>query len=391
MKTSNTDVVILGGGAAGLMCALEAGSRGRSVIVLEHNKTVGEKIRISGGGRCNFTNLRVEPRSFLSNNRHFCTSALSRYTNSDFISLVEKHGIRYHEKTLGQLFCDGSSRHIIDMLLDECRQGGVQIRTGAHISGIAKDENFTITTSDGSLKAESVVVATGGLSVPKLGASDLGYRIAKQFGLAIVEPRPGLVPLRLEPLEAEFCAALSGVSADAIVRLAGTTFREHILFTHKGLSGPSILQISSYWNSGDEIHLNLLPDVDVGAFLDSHRHSEMHLSTALEDRLPRRFIQLWFERKGGVRQLRHYSLKDLRRTIEELMDWRITPQTTDGFGNAEVTVGGVDTATLSSKTMESKSVRGLYFVGEVVDVTGWLGGYNFQWAWSSGWAAGQSV
>ncbi len=385
------DVVIVGGGAAGLMCALEAGKRGRSVIVLEHNGTIGEKIRISGGGRCNFTNLNVEPRCYISNNPHFCKSALSRFTNSDFISMVDNYGIGYHEKTLGQLFCDGSSQQIIDLLLKECRMAGVQIRTGIRVSTVSKDACYTLATSEDELEADSIVIATGGLSVPKLGATNFGYRIAEQFGLKIVEPKPGLVPLNLSLGEARIFGELSGVSAEAIVGLHKTRFRENVLFTHKGLSGPAILQISSYWKQGDDISINLLPDIYVEEFLAFHRNSGLHLSTVLERSLPKRLIQLWFELKEGVRPMKQYSIKELRQSIEELTNWKITPKETGGFGKAEVTVGGVDTSELSSKTMESKKIPGLYFIGEVVDVTGWLGGYNFQWAWSSGWVAGQSV
>ncbi len=391
MERMTTDVAVIGGSAAGLMCAIEAGKRGRRVIVLEHNDNVGEKIRISGGGRCNFTNLNVEPRCYLSGNPHFCKSALSRYTSRDFISLVEKHNIGYHEKTLGQLFCDGSSGQIIDMLLKECSAAGVSIRTGTRALAVSKKTTFLLSTTAGELEARSLVIATGGLSIPKLGATDFGYRVARQFGMGIVEPRPGLVPLKFDPKTAAQFGELSGVSAEAIVTLGKTKFREQLLFTHRGLSGPAILQISSYWKEGEELAINLLPDVDTDEYVATRRDEQLLLSTVLEQRLPRRLSRKWFQLKGGARPVRQYPTKELRRALAELTAWKIIPAETEGFAKAEVTVGGVDTEGLSSKTMESRNVPGLYFVGEVVDVTGWLGGYNFQWAWSSGWVAGQYV
>jgi predicted Rossmann fold flavoprotein len=349
------DAVIIGGGAAGLMCAIEAGKRGRRTVVIEHTDRVGKKIRISGGGRCNFTNLHTAPENFISRNPHFAKSALARYTPQDFIRLVKRHRIAFHEKKLGQLFCDGSSQQIITMLLAECNDAGVRVVEDCKVSGIRKRERFEIETNREKFDAESVVIATGGLSIPKLGATDFGYRIAREFGLKIVEPRAALVPFRLGGDEGRKLAALSGVSMEAVVKCAGASFRENLLFTHRGLSGPAILQISSYWRPGQAVTL----DVDPG---DNPR------------KLPRRFVQAWRELYGN--------------DLSGLHEWQLTPSGTEGYAKAEVTAGGVDTAELSSKTMESERVPGLYFIGEVVDVTGHLGGFNFQWAWASGFVAG---
>jgi hypothetical protein len=383
------DVVVIGGGAAGLMCAIEAGKRGRSVLVLEHNDKIGEKIRISGGGRCNFTNLYAEPRNYISRNPHFCKSALSRYPSSRFTAFIEEHNIAYHEKKLGQLFCDGSAQQIIEMLLEECRSAGVAIQTGARVTSLLKDLEFRLGTPQGDIQSPSIVVASGGLSIPKLGASNFGYAVASQFGIKIIDPKPGLVPLTFKSREKTFCASLSGISLNAIVGANGIDFRDEMLFTHRGLSGPAILQISSYWDNGDTLTINLLPDLEVFEFLRQARNSKLSLSTVLESLLPKRFIQNWFESRGGTRPMNSYSLKELHGIAEELNAWMIAPFGTEGYGKAEVTVGGIDTDELSSKTMEAKRIPGLYFVGEIVDVTGWLGGYNFQWAWSSGWVAGQ--
>ncbi len=391
MRMNKKDVVIVGGGAAGLMCAIEAGKRGRSVLLIEHNEKIGEKIRISGGGRCNFTNLVAESRNYISRNPHFCKSALARYPSSSFIALLEKHGIAFHEKKLGQLFCDGSSTQIIELLLKECRAAGVVIQTNTHISSVDKTETFSIDTPHGNIEASSLVVASGGLSIPKLGASDFGYSIARQFGINIVNPKPGLVPLSFRPADKKFFASLSGVSLDAIASLKGIDFHEHLLFTHHGLSGPVILQISSFWKKGEVITLNLLPDQNAYKILESVRDSKSYLSTVLERFLPKRFIQKWFESQGGPLPINRYSHKDLREISKGLSAWQIIPFGTEGYSKAEVTVGGIDTDELSSKTMGTKRIPGLYFIGEVVDVTGWLGGYNFQWAWSSGWVAGQYV
>ena len=385
------DVVIVGGGAAGLMCAIEAGKRGRSVLVLEHNKAIGEKIRISGGGRCNFTNTEILPHNYISHNPHFCKSALAQYPSSAFVKLVEDYGIAYHEKKLGQLFCDRSSRQIITMLLKEASQAGVEIRTAVKVDSVRKSDHFELETLRGTVEAISLVIATGGLSVPKLGATDFGYVVARQFGLKTVTPRPGLVPLTFGRTLVELLSTLSGVSIDASVSWNKITFRENILFTHRGLSGPAILQLSSYWNEGESISINLLPEIDALELLKSNHESHSYLSSVLEQYLPKRFCQQWAGKTGADKPLRDYSQKELRSIAAGITDWKLQPIGTEGFEKAEVTVGGVDTDELSSKTMEAKRVPGLFFIGEVVDVTGWLGGYNFQWAWSSGWVAGQHV
>ncbi len=372
------------------MCAMQAGQRGRSVLVIESNATMGRKILISGGGRCNFTNLYAAPEHYISRNPHFSKSAMARYTPADFIELVERHAIAYHEKKLGQLFCDGSARQVLDMLLDECNAAGVQ-RLHTHVTSVAKNESFDIETDAGAVEASSLVVATGGLSIPKMGATDFGYRIAKQFGLAIVEPKPGLVPLTFAGADRAFCADLSGVSVDVVVNCGGESFRENLLFTHDGLSGPAILQISSYWSPGGTISIDLLPDCSALELLTEAQADERELVTLLSERLPRRFAQAWCRRYASSRPLRSYSPRELEDVARLLHAWRLTPAGTRGFDKAEVTVGGIDTDELSSRTMEARRVPGLYFIGEVVDVTGWLGGYNFQWAWASGFAAGQSV
>jgi len=383
------DVVVVGGGAAGLMCAIEAAKRGRSVLLLEHNQDIGEKIRISGGGRCNFTNVSAERTNYISRNPHFCKSALARYPSSRFIALVEKHGIAYHEKKLGQLFCDVSSSGIIEMLLRECRVGGVEIQTKTVVSSVKRNGKFNISTVHGEIEASSLVIASGGLSIPKLGASSFGYDIARQFGLNIVHPKPGLVPLTFQSSDTSLFGRLSGVSLDVKVRLNAIEFRDQMLFTHRGLSGPAILQTSSYWEEGDPIILDLLPGLQGYEFLRQMHDSRSNLSTILERALPKRFVQHWLEPEFGRTPIIRYSLKGLREIAHRLTAWQIVPSGTEGYAKAEVTVGGVDTDELSSKTMETKRVSGLYFIGEVVDVTGWLGGYNFQWAWSSGWVAGQ--
>jgi hypothetical protein len=388
---NQTDVIIIGAGAAGLMCAIEAGKRGRRVLVLEHNSSVGEKIRISGGGRCNFTNLNVSPACYISQNSHFCKSALARYTQTDFISLVQKYNIPYHERKLGQLFCDGSAEQLIRMLMEECRMANVQIDTGVHILKIIKQDAYQLTTNNQQLTTSSLVIATGGLSIPKLGATPFGFKIAKQFGINIIPLKPGLVPLKFSSKDFEAFRDLSGVSIEAGVACNGMSFRESILLTHRGLSGPAILQISSYWNEGDSISVNLLPSIDVLNVLTENHQSKKHLATILEQFLPSRFIKAWLEQRGGSKPMNQYSLSDLRTIAKALTSWQLIPTGTEGYEKAEVTVGGIDTRELSSKTMEAKKAPGLYFIGEAVDVTGWLGGYNFQWTWSSGWAAGQVV
>jgi predicted Rossmann fold flavoprotein len=385
------DVIILGAGAAGLMCAGVAGQRGRSVLVLEQARHVGEKIRISGGGRCNFTNLHTGPANFLSDNPRFCNSALSGYTQRDFIALVERYGIAWHEKTRGQLFCDGSSRQIIDLLLQECRSA--QVRTGVRISAIAKTEaGFAVTTDQGEFRGKALVVATGGPSIPKMGSSGFGYKIAEQFGLRIVPPRAALVPLTFDAALLARFKDLSGVSVEAIVSCGKTSFDEALLFTHRGLSGPAILQISSYWREGHDIVIDMAPDIDVLATLKQLRrdHPRQELATGLGF-LPKRLAQTVAEGIAGPARLADFSDKLLSEAAMAVKRWRVRPNGTEGYRTAEVTLGGVDTSELSSKTFESRSVPGLYFIGEVVDVTGHLGGFNFQWAWSSGVAAGRHV
>lgn len=385
------DVVIIGGGAAGLLCAIEAGKRGRRVVVLEHAERIGKKIAISGGGRCNFTNINTSPDNFISANPHFCKSALARYAPLDFISLVEKHGIPYHEKKLGQLFCDEGSRRIIEMLLHECDAAGVEIRCGVPVRSVQKNANFEVETATGSFSSQSLVVATGGLSIPTLGATDFGYRMARQFGVAIQEPRPGLVPLTLSSRTQGELTTLSGISVDALVNCRGQQFRENVLVTHRGLSGPAILQISSYWQPGASIAINLLPQHDAWTLLLEQRNRELELANFLSQFLPRRFAHAWCALNAPSQPLKRFTPAQLADISKRLNHWEIVPSGTEGYKKAEVTAGGVATEDLSSQTMEVKAVPGLYFIGEVVDVTGQLGGYNFQWAWASGFAAGQSV
>jgi predicted Rossmann fold flavoprotein len=388
------DVVVIGAGAAGMMCAAEAGKRGRSVLILDHAAKPGEKIRISGGGRCNFTNLNAAPANFISQNPSFAISALRRYTQRDFIALVERYGIAYHEKTLGQLFCDGSSKQIIDLLLNEMRQANVELRLSTSVESVEKaSEGFALKLSHSSVQCRSLVAATGGKSIPKMGATGFGYDLAQQFGLKVVETRPALVPLTLEPTMLERVTPLAGVSVDAVAACRKATFAEAMLFTHRGLSGPAILQISSYWREGDEIVLSMLSGVDLYEELRAARaqNGRQALQTALSAFLPKRLAQLIAETEKGPANLADYSDKRLRAIDEAVNRWRFKPAGSEGYRTAEVTLGGVDTRELDSRTMEAKAVPGLYFIGEVVDVTGWLGGYNFQWAWSSGWCAGQAV
>jgi len=387
------DVIVLGAGAAGMMCAAIAGQKGRRVVVLDHAERLAEKIRISGGGRCNFTNREARPESYLSENGHFCRSALAQFGPRDFIAMVERHGIAYHEKKLGQLFCDDSSQQIIDMLDAECRLAGVERKMGVGIVAISQDEacGFVVDTTQGRFTAASLVVATGGLSIPQIGATPLGYRLAEQFGLPVTSLSPALVPLTFHVEDAEAFAPLAGVSLDVEVRAGRGRFREQVLFTHKGLSGPAILQISSYWEPGMELVITLLPDCDVQAFLDERQGSEQLLSNALAELgWPKRFAEAWLTRKGFHVRLKELTPKKRVQLVEQLQHWRIKPNGTQGYKKAEVTRGGVSTKALSSKTMEAKDVPGLFFIGEVVDVTGWLGGYNFQWAWSSGYVAGKN-
>jgi predicted Rossmann fold flavoprotein len=385
------DVIIIGAGAAGLFCAIEAGKRGRRVVVLEHAERVGKKIAISGGGRCNFTNINTSAENFISGNPNFCKSALARFSPYDFISIVEKYGIPWHEKKLGQLFCDGSSREIIELLLEECSQAGVEIQVTSQVESISRDDRFSLQTNRGILTAESLVIATGGLSIPKMGATDFGLRIARQFGLRIVEPRPGLVPLAYDdnPETARF-KELSGLSLDSEVSSKRAQFRENTLLTHRGLSGPAILQVSSYWRPSEAISIDMLPGVDTLELLTSNQ-TTVELSSILSRYLPRRFAVAWTEVYAPKKPLREFSRRELETLAKTLHDWQLVFNRSEGFAKAEVTVGGVDTDELSSKTMETRGVPGLYFIGEVVDVTGWLGGYNFQWAWASAFAAGQYV
>ena len=389
------DVIVIGAGAAGMMCAAMAGKRGRSVTVVEQGERPGEKIRISGGGRCNFTNRNVTPAQFLSANRGFCISALSRYTQDDFIALVKRYGIAYHEKTLGQLFCDGSAQQIIDLLLSEMRQAQAELRLNTKIEQVEKSEDgFLLRLADGErLECGALVVASGGKSIPKMGASDFGYRLAAQFGLGVTETRPALVPLTFEPVLLKRLSPLAGIAVEARVACGRTAFEEAMLFTHRGLSGPAILQISSYWREGDEIRISLLPGQDLFEALRAakSRNGGQASHTFLATMLPRRLAKEIAESQNCTGNLADLSDARLRALKDAVNDWRVTPAGSEGYRTAEVTLGGVDTRGLNSTTMEAKSVAGLYFIGEVVDVTGWLGGYNFQWAWSSGWCAGQAV
>lgn len=387
------DLVVLGAGAAGMMCAMTAGGRGRRVLVLEHNREAGAKILISGGGRCNFTNLHIAPERFISSNPHFCKSALSRYTQHDFIAMLRRHRIAYHEKTLGQLFCDGSSREVLAMLLEECAAAHAEIRTAHRITAITRSDRFRIETDRGSFIAPAIAIATGGLSIPKMGATGFAYDLARRFGLAIVEPRPGLVPLSFADETLALCRELSGVSVEAIVRCGRTSFRENLLFTHRGLSGPAILQISSYWREGETISIDLAPDLDADDFLRDRRRSRprAEIKTVLAEILPIRLAERIAEISGGAQQMANLSDRSLGAIAQRLKRWELRPSGSEGWAKAEVTVGGIDTAGLSSRTMEAREVPGLFLIGEAVDVTGWLGGYNFQWAWSSGWCAGQAA
>jgi predicted Rossmann fold flavoprotein len=392
--SERVDVIVIGGGAAGLMCALTAGQRGRSVRVIEHANRCGKKILMSGGGRCNFTNTGTRPENFLSANRHFCKSALARFTPTDFIAMVDRHRIAWHEKELGQLFCDESSKLIVKMLLDECEAAGVVIETSCTVDEVRHgDDAFRIHTARGAFVATSLVVASGGLSIPSMGATGFGYSLARQFGHAVLPTRAGLVPLTLSGKHQERLQDLSGVALPVTARCNGASFSNSMLVTHRGISGPAILQISSYWQPGDDLRLDLLPGRDAYAALREQRSARpaADLRPVVGDLLPKRFAQRLCEFAFTSRPIRRYNDPELRQVAAQLSDWPLVASGTEGYRTAEVTLGGVDTDELSSTTMQSKRVPGLYFIGEVVDVTGWLGGYNFQWAWASGRAAGMAL
>jgi predicted Rossmann fold flavoprotein len=388
-----TDVVVIGAGAAGLMCAIEAGKRGRRVVVLEHNAQIGRKILISGGGRCNFTNLYTRPENFVSANPHFAKSALARYGPQEFLRLVERHGIPYHEKTLGQLFCDRSARDVTGMLEAECQGAGVRIETGCPVAAVKQDDGFVVETDRGAFRTTGLVIATGGLSLPKIGATPFGYTMARQFGLKIVECRPALVPLVYSREDQARYEDLAGVSAEVVAAAGSHKFREKMLFTHRGLSGPAILQASTYWKPGELVDIDLLPGMDLIGLLRECRSAgnRSEARTIIGRLLPKRLAERWFEIHAQSRPLVVLGDREIEAISGGLHRWRVKPAATEGYEKAEVTAGGVDTDELSSKTMEAKRVPGLYMIGEVVDVTGHLGGFNFQWAWASGYVAGQNV
>ncbi len=390
------DAIVIGAGAAGMFCAAQAGQLGCRVLLLDNGKKPGRKILMSGGGRCNFTNMYVEHAAYLSQNPHFCKSALARYTQWDFIELVGKYGIAWHEKTLGQLFCDDSAEQIVNLLLSECEKGGVQIRLRSEILSVERDEQgYRLQVNGETLAAKKLVIASGGLSMPGLGASPFGYKVAEQFGLKVLPTRAGLVPFTLHKPLLEQLQVLSGVSVPATITAEnGTLFRENLLFTHRGLSGPAVLQISSYWQPGEFVTVNLLPDCDLEAFLNEQRgaHPNQSLKNTLAMQLPKRLVEC-LQQLGQIPDvtLKQLNVRDQQALVETLTAWRVQPNGTEGYRTAEVTLGGVDTNELSSRTMEARKAPGLYFIGEVMDVTGWLGGYNFQWAWSSAWACAQAL
>ena len=394
-NTPNFDVIVIGAGAAGMLCASLAGQRGKRVLLIDHYHKLGEKIRISGGGRCNFTNIHTKPENFLSQNAHFCRSALARYTPQDFIKLVEQHGIKYHEKTLGQLFCDDSATEIIQMLKTECDRGQVKWRMPCAVNGITREGDvFQVHTDQGAVSSFALVIATGGLSVPKIGATPFGYKIAEQFGLKVVPPRPALVPLSFDPQTLERYGDLSGISLDAEVSCNGGNFREAVLLTHRGISGPAILQISSYWQDGpakNPVRINLLSNAGQAQWLREQRSSRTQFNNVLAEILPKRFAQQWSEAHALIKPNNQFTDRAYQEAVAALEDWQVKPSGTLGYNKAEVTLGGVDTHGLSSKTMEAGVVKGLYFIGEVVDVTGHLGGFNFQWAWASAYAAANAI
>ena len=394
INTEHYDVIIIGAGAAGLMCAREADKRGRDVLVVDHADKAGSKILVSGGGRCNFTNMEVSAEQYLSANKHFCKSALAQFDQHDFMAMLQKYKIKYHERKLGQLFCDNSAKQIVDMLLTECGKGAVDIKLNVEVDEIYKDGCFTIKTSVGAFGSESLVIATGGLSLPEVGASDFGYKLAKQFDLAVINTSPALVPLILSNKDLEFYETLTGISFEARVSCGKVSFKEQVLITHRGLSGPAILQISSYWKPGQDIHIHLLPQLNWSEFLRAKRSEKpkQELKTVLSEVLPKRFIARLIE-TDQIKNMLMSQLSDkyIVKLTAFFSDLVIRPSGTAGYSKAEIMLGGIDTNELSSKTLESRKVPGLYFIGEVVDVTGWLGGYNLQWAWSSGVAAGRVV
>jgi predicted Rossmann fold flavoprotein len=391
------DIIVIGAGAAGMMCAIEAGKRGRSVVILDHANKAGKKILMSGGGRCNFTNYDIQPEKYLSNNPHFCKSALSRYTQWDFITLVKKHNIPFHEKTKGQLFCDGKSSDILNLLFRECDENNVVLQLKTSVLSLKKLQSpttgFHLSTNNGEWTCESLVIATGGLSIPTMGATPFGYHVAKQFDIAVHPTRAGLVPLTLHLDDKEKLSALAGISIDCVVATQKTEFEEALLFTHRGLSGPAILQLSSYWHPGEPIRLNLLPSHDTTVLLkEAIRDApQQRLKTTLSEYLPKRLVITLLDESLANRKLCTLSQTEQTAIANLIHRWALKPNGTEGYRTAEVTLGGVDCDMLSSQTMETKKVKGLYFIGEVQDVSGWLGGYNFQWAWASGWAAGQVV
>ncbi|WP_298622105.1 NAD(P)/FAD-dependent oxidoreductase [uncultured Legionella sp.] len=389
------DIVIIGAGAAGLMCAIEASKRSRKVVVLDHANKAGKKILMSGGGRCNFTNYYIEPEKYFSHNPHFFKSALSRYTQWDFINLVKKHNIPFHEKTLGQLFCDNKSKDIVDMLLTECDNNDAVIHLNASIEKIQKsaDHRYKIFSTKGVFHCQSLVIASGGLSIPTMGASPFAYKVAEQFGIKVWPTRAGLVPFTLDVPDKEKISVLSGVGMDSLVENQRNQFREDLLFTHRGLSGPAILQLSSYWHPGEAVHINLLPEHELLETLKDARIEmpQKQLNSVLSLYLPKRVVEVFIPKSLAEKKLSDLTNRDLETIAHLIQAWVVKPNGTEGYRTAEVTIGGVDCNAISSKTMEANEVQGLYFIGEALDVTGWLGGYNFQWAWSSGWAAGQVV
>jgi len=389
------DVVIIGAGASGLMCAIEAGKRGRDVLVIDHANKAGKKILMSGGGRCNFTNYSVDAENFISQNIHFCKSALSRFTQWDFLAMIDQYQIPFHERSHGQLFCDNSAKDILNMLLDECEKAGVKVQLNCDIKKTTKisEQTFQLETSKKIIQCQSLVVATGGLSIPKMGATAFGYQIAEQFNINVLPVCAALVPFTLQPDDKEKYSALSGIAVPCVVSNQQQGFKENMLFTHRGLSGPAILQISSYWKTGETINVNFLPELDLAEILLEKRNNKvkMQLKTILSELLPKRLVEVLIDQKLLVLSLQDISNKQLDEVVQRIISWAIKPNGTEGYRTAEVTLGGVDCSEVSSKTMQSQAVNGLYFVGEVLDVTGWLGGYNFQWAWASGWCAGQYV